>query len=237
MTGGPKTPRHVLEGASRDATLLPPLSEAALAEFQRRLVAPLPADIADLLRYASGFRRAGQGEVSFTGVSGAGFAEALPVAVTLLSDDAGNFWAVDVNRESGAWGAVFFASHDPPVLVIQAPDLATFLLQVLQPEETVLKLALEHIRTVAAMRIWKEDPWVVPMDEARRAQDQAVAKFAAQLRDNFRVADLRAKEIGSGFSWGRAGPNAEVRRNGAELIFGVEQKAPSFLGRLLGRSS
>ena len=35
-----------------------------------------------------------------------------------------------------------------------------------------------------------------------------------------------ATEIGSGFSWGKAGPNAHIRRNGAELVFGVGQKAP-----------
>jgi hypothetical protein len=212
------------------------MSEQALAEFQRRLPAALPGAIADLLRYASGFHRAAVGDVSFTQIGGFGFAEALPVAVTLLADGAGNFWAVDVNRDGGgAWETVFFASHDPPVLAIQAPDLTTFLLQVLQPEETVPKHALEHIRTVSAKRIWKEDPWLVSVEEARRAQNPTLATFARQLPDTFRVADLRAKEIGSGFSWGRAGPDAEVRRNGADLIFGVEQKAPGFLRRLLAR--
>ena len=36
-------------------------------------------------------------------------------------------------------------------------------------------------------------------------------------------------EPASQLSWALAGPNSEVRRDGAELLFGIEQKAPSFL--------
>ena len=73
------------------------------------------------------------------------------------------------------------------------------------------------------------------MQEARQAQDGAVAKFSEQLPENFGVADLRSKKVGSGFSWGKAGPRADIRRNGAELIFGVELKAPGFLSRIFSR--
>jgi hypothetical protein len=86
------------------------------------------------------------------------------------------------------------------------------------------------------MRIWKADPWLISARDARTVQDPVVSNFAGQLPENFRLADLRSREVGSGFSWGLAGPNAEVRRDGAELLFGVEQKAPSFLKRVLTRT-
>src|SRR5689334_8432785 len=52
----------------------------------------------------------------------------------MLPDGFGNFWVVDVDPETGVWGAVFFACHDPSVIVVQAPDLATFLQQLLDPK-------------------------------------------------------------------------------------------------------
>jgi len=32
---------------------------------------------------------------------------------------------------TGAWGAILFVCHDPPVIAIQSPDLSSFLSQVL----------------------------------------------------------------------------------------------------------
>jgi len=54
-----------------------------------------------------------------------------------------------------------------------------------------------------------------------------VSSFARQLPDNFGLADLRPREVGSGFSWGLAGPNAEVRRDRAELLFVLSRRRTS----------
>ena len=96
---------------------------------------------------------------------------------------------------------------------------------------------LDYVRNAATTRIWRDDPWLVSVQDARLAHDGAVSKFAEQLPDNYRVADLRSRKVGSGFSWGKAGPRADIRRNGAELVFGVEQKAPGFFSRILSRRS
>jgi cell wall assembly regulator SMI1 len=232
------TSKRVLESFSQRVTLMPGPSREEIAEFQERLPGPLPDDIKELLGYSAGFHLSSVGSVHFTGTNtDFQFANALPFAVTLLADGSGNFWVVDVNSKSGAWGAVFFVSHDPPVVVVQAPELKTFLSQVLDPNEGNPKNAHDDVRKVAAMRIWKEDPWLISVRDARTVQDPVVSNFAKQLPENFGLADLRSREIGSGFSWGLAGPNTEVRRDGAELLFGVEQKAPSFLKRVLTLTS
>jgi SMI1 / KNR4 family (SUKH-1) len=233
--GAPNTSKQVLKKFSQRVTLSPGLSREGIAEFQKRLPGPLPNDIRELLGYSAGFHLASVGSVHFAEATDSQFTKALPFAITLLADGSGNFWEVDVISKSGAWGAVFFVSHDPPVIVVQAPDLETFLWQVLDPNQSNPKNALNHVRKVGAARIWKDDPWLILVRDARTVQDPAVSNFAEQLPENFRLADLRSKEIGSGFSWGLAGPNTEVRRDGAELLFGVEERAPSFLKRALTR--
>jgi hypothetical protein len=171
--------------------------------------------------------------VLFTGSGDVGLS-VLPYPIPLLGDGCGNFWVVDVSS-SRAWGTILFVCHDPPVIAIQASDLASFLEQVLNPGGITTENTLEYVRNAATTRIWKDDPWLVSLQDARQNQDSAVSEFAEQLPENFRVADLRSMQIGSGFSWGKAGPNAGIRRNGTELIFGIEQKAPGLLNRIFSR--
>ena len=127
--------------------------------------------------------------------------------------------------------------RDPSVIAIQAADLACFLSQVLDPGGSDSENTLAYVRNAATTRIWKDDPWLVSVQDARVGHDAVVSKFAEQLPDNYHVADLRSREVGSGFSWGKAGPRADIRRNDTELVFGVEQTAPGFLARMLSRRS
>ena len=57
---------------------------------------------------------------------------------------------------------------------------------------------------------------------------------AAGLDDRFLFVDLRAPEIGMGFSWGRYGPRTQVRRDGDERLFAYArpEKKPGLRGRL-----
>ena len=135
------TPKQTLEKFSSRVTLNPGLSEEEIARFQAQLPGALPLKIRELLVYSSGFevaseqllksRRVGDTtRVLFTGSGGVGLS-ILPCPVALLGDGCGNFWVVDVNP-SGAWGVILFVCHDPPVIALQAGDLADFLGQVLR---------------------------------------------------------------------------------------------------------
>lgn len=230
-----QTPKQITEKCYRAATFFPGLSEQELSQFRRELGGLIPNEIEELLLYSAGFAHKPQGTVCFTGHEGFGFEEAFPLSVALLPDGCGNFWVIDINPESGAWGSVFYVCHDPPVIVVQAPELGVFLSQVLDPNYSKPKNALNFVRKEAAMRIWGEDPWLISAHDARLAEDAVVSAFAKRLPDNFRIADLRSKKVGSGFSWGLAGPNTIIQRCGADLLFGVEQKPPGFLRRILTR--
>jgi len=208
-----RTPKQILENASRLVALLPGLSEQELAQFRKQLGGSIPADIEELLLYSAGFDYKPIGTARFTGTEGFEFVEVFPRSVPLLPDGFGNFWVVDISPESGEWGCVFYACHDPAVIVVQAQELGTFLSQVLDPSPSNPRNTLNYVRKEAVTRIWKDDPWLVSVHDARSIEDPVVSSFARQLPDNFGLADLRPREVGSGFSWGLAGPNAEVRRD------------------------
>lgn len=227
--------REVLENHARFTTLLPGLSAQELGQFRKQVGGSIPADIEELLVYSAGFEYKPVGTVRFVGHEGFEFVAVFERSIPLLPDGCGNFWVVDISPESGAWKSVFYACHDPAVISIQAPDLSMFIAQVLAPNESNPKNALNYVRNEAVPRIWKADPWLISVHDARASRDPVVSSFAEQLPENFRVADLRSREIGSGFSWGLAGPSTEVRRARTELLFGVEEKAPSFLKRILTR--
>jgi hypothetical protein len=228
----PMTARETLEAARRDQQieLLPPVTTGQLTEFQRLVETPqMPPEIVELLRFASGFESNAFGTVDFLGrnMSVETFFRSAPI----LADGCGNFWIVDLASDEGAWGPVLFWSHDPAVAVIQASNLADFLQQILDVGRAGRPDALTFVRKVSSRRIWSDDPYLVPVSEARAQGDRIVAAFATTLPNSFSVADLRQVEIGSGFSWGRG--DADVRRDGARLLFGVERKK-SFIQRLTG---
>ena len=231
------TPKELLERFSQSTTVTPGLLEREIAQFQQQLQSPIPDEIRQLLLYSTGFDSKPFGTVRFTGHEGFELAEVFPRSVPLLPDGCGNCWVVDVNPQDGAWGSVFYACHDPSVIVVQARNLVTFLSQLLDPSKSEPKDAVHYVHEEAVRLIWKDDPWLVSVQDARLDQDGVVSKFAEQLPDNFRVVDLRSMKVGSGFSWEKTGPDADIRRNGTELVFGVEQKAPGFLSRIFSRRS
>src|SRR5450755_1617875 len=135
-------PKLILEEYSRRVSLLPGLSVEDVAGLQKTLGAPLPDEIVELLTYSAGFDLAsmrGIGDliqIRFNGASAFDFSQALPCSIALLNDGSGNFWTVDINLKNGEWGPIFFVSHDPPALAVQAPDLATFLSQLLARDDS-----------------------------------------------------------------------------------------------------
>src|SRR5207248_8144512 len=88
------TPREVLERFRRGATLMPGLSDEEIGRLQRRISAPIPEPIRELLRYAAGFQLPSVGSVQFTGAGTVDLPGALPESLALLADGSGNSWVV-----------------------------------------------------------------------------------------------------------------------------------------------
>ena len=225
----------ILHGFSSSVTLMPGLSEEELKSFEARRPGPLPPAIKDLLAYTAGFEMesvqlakqkrtqlSDTVSVLFKGSGTFGF-DVLPNAIDVLGDGCGNFWLVDVTS-CGDWGTIMYVCHDPPVIAVQAASLVDFLLQLLQPGRGEPPNALRFVRDQAVAHIWKRDPWLMSAHNAKLSADAVIRGFADQLSDEFCVADLRPREVGSGFSWGKAGANTQLKRAGSDLIFGIERK-------------
>jgi cell wall assembly regulator SMI1 len=229
-----ETAKQILQTFSNQVALMPGLSKEEIDRFEGRLYS-LPDEVRELLSYSEGFRLPSMGSLRFTGVAGFELVAAFPASVALLADGCGNVWVVDINVGDGSWGAIFFVCHDPPVLVLQAPNLEDFLLRIFQnngssAEKTVKRVLEEHLN-----QIWRRDPWLVSVDIARSSNDILLRSFAERLPNNFSIVDLRSRQVGSGFSWGASGPDTGIRRAGAELLFAVERKPRRFLNRIFSR--
>lgn len=243
------TPKKVLEAALRERfvdgygeeirlELEPGLSDE-IEEIADRLPAPLPAEVRELLRRTSGFDFPFSEileTVSFTGES-FGLEEIFPTAVQIARDNFGNAWIVDVHPDTGLWAPVFYVCHDPPAAIIQSPDLATFLDEVLNLGRPGRRSALAEVHEETADAIWTDNPGLIPVAEALESSDPALCAFAADLPDGASLADLRAGTVGSGFSLGLHGPRTVLRRHGSERLFAsiAPEKKPGFLARLFGK--
>ncbi len=77
-----------------------------------------------LLRYSAGIESPGR-RCSFDG-DGPGD-RPLAGSIPIMSDETGNYWTIDTAFDPSRLGPVFFVCHDPPVIVYQSHDLASFL--------------------------------------------------------------------------------------------------------------
>jgi SMI1 / KNR4 family (SUKH-1) len=235
-----QTPWEILQSALRETLtdagrtpleirLLPPLSQGELAQLETELGRKLPADLRELLVLCRGFEFSPVGTVDF---SGGEMSVAIPfAAIPVLPDGSGNFWVVDIEPEERS-GSVMFWCHDPAVMVIQAPTLSEFVQQALGIGRPGHSDPLTFIKEERSRQIWADDPYLVRAAEARESADPDLAAFATELSGDFYIADLRKREIGSGFSWGRT--DSDVRRFKDKLIFGIEKKT-SLFGKLFRR--
>jgi hypothetical protein len=117
------------DGLEDRLELMPPLTDQELAAFEGGLPCRPPSEIRDLLKSARGFSGVLDG-LSFSGVPhGLGAEEISRHGISLAGDGAGNFWVVDLTSDSRSWGPIFYACHDPPVVVYQAEGLSHFFIQ------------------------------------------------------------------------------------------------------------
>lgn len=115
---------------------------------------------------------------------------------------------------------MFFVSHDPPVIAVQAHSLEAFLNQVLETRTTTDDNPLFHVKEHDVDWIWQSDPYLISLQDALSSGDDLIAHCAKQLGDGVSIADLRDADIGAGFSL--RGLETIVRRCGSLPIFAVK---------------
>jgi hypothetical protein len=207
------------KGEVPNLVLEPGLSVQDLAAFEAQLPGPLPLPARELLAFCSGFHFEPLGFIDLVGEVNAALEEILPCGRTILVDGSGNQWVIDIHPGSGLWGAIFYVCHDPPVLVVQASNLAQFLDQVFDLRRQSRRGAIEWVRREVVPGIWAVDSLSKPAESLREVVDSQLATFARELPDGWMIADLRNLEPGQGFVWGRNGPATLLRRSDSHLLF------------------
>ena len=214
------------DGLRSEFRLLPPLSKEELAAISGKVPCPIPQDIQELLMFASGFEGTWTEQISFAPVHGFfGFEKVFPHAVELANDGAGNYWVVDLTKESQCWGPIFFACHDAPVIVYQANDLLHFVREVVREGSRPWRSEIGDVRSRFSDQIWNDNPGVLSFSHCVNSSDQELKSFAESLDETWLFVDLRNPLLGDGFSWGRYGPKTNVQRFGEKRIFAYQKKS------------
>ena len=211
------------DGRVLPLTLKPGLDAAALERFSARLGLPLPLEIRELLSYAQGFDFPPVDRVDFCGREVFEFRSVFPRGIVLAGDGFGNSWVVDVDPVMGGWGPVFFASHDPPVVVLQSPNLGLFLQELFNLGRPGRPSALERVRGEASASVWRERSGAIQRTEAARSDDADLAAFAVSLPEHAEIYDLRQFAEGLGFALGNTG---KCIRHASLRLFALENKPP-----------
>lgn len=199
--------------------LRPGLRAEESAALQNRYSVPLPGELLALLTETAGVE--GLLDLDLTGTRHlVEMPDLLPAPHPIAADGFGNVWLLDLTPDTTEAAPVFFFSHDPPVLLYQAPDLATFVDEALKQFEPRHTSLVDSVRRDHGRHVWGSRPGAMSRSNAIASGDHALRQFAQRLEEGWTLVDLRQREIGGGLAWGRYGPRTQLARCGWERIFG-----------------
>jgi hypothetical protein len=215
--------------------LLPGLSREELEDFARQLPCRIPGEIAELLGACRGFYGTVE-QVDFTGRDLMFEFEAVfPFGLPIAADGYGNFWVVDLHPATTEWGPIYFACHDAPVILYQADSLEQFLSELFRMFKPPHRSLVDDVHEDRIAHVWRTNPGVLSYEQCLHSDDPVLSAFARELDSSFQIIDLRRAKPGEGFSWGRYGPRALVKRFGTHAVFAYQKRKGLFF-RLFGRA-
>jgi len=227
------------DGNTDVVRLLPPATTAEIAALEASLPAPLPADVREALAFTKGLANGPIERLSLIDPDPGGFGleDVFPHAHAIGHDGFGNYWVVDLLPSSRAWGPIFFACHDPPVVAWQCATVEEFVRAAVQLERPGPRSPIDVVHENVVTALSKRDPDALSHDAASVSTDPLLRELARVCGPEYLVVDLRAPVLGSGFSWGRWGPRTRVRRCGEHRVwaYAPPEKRPGLWSRLLGR--
>lgn len=212
-------------------TLAPGLAASEIRALEESIGVPLPDELRALLAHTAALDGV-LTAVEFTGTE-AGFEllDVFPAGLPIADDGFGNSWVVDLTPGAREVAPVFFACHDPPVILLQSPSIGHFLHEAFRLYVPPHASLVDDVHEDRLFDVWGRNPGVLTRAEALESGDEVLARFAAALDDGFSIVDLREAPIGMGFSWGRHGPRTQLRRHGDDRVFAYA-RPPRRRGRL-----
>lgn len=224
------------DGNPVTVSLLAGMSDGEIEAAELELGSAYPPAVRQVLTRARGISGV-LDQVDFAGaMDGQALDDLFPQTATIAHDGYGNFWAVDLLRENGGWGPIWFLSHDPPVALLLCDGLAGFLDELRRMHSPPHASLIDEVHEDRLFRVGSSHPGAIPVDEAAVSDDPELAGFAANLGPGWTIIDLREAVPGMGIAWGRYGPRTELRRHDDLQLFAY--RAPDkrgLLERLRGR--
>ncbi len=207
------------DGDEVEFELAPALPRAEIERLADEVGAPLSGELRALLERTAGIDGGPLQTIDFTGRSLSFEAEeTFPSGLPIAGDGFGNFWILDLTPDDVETAPVFFACHDPPVILYQSPDIGDFLHQAFRMLVPPHASAVDDVHEDRLFNVWRDNPGTLE-HSAALASDERLSTFAAELDDRFTFVDRRSPPVGMGFSWCRYGPRTAVRRHGHERLF------------------
>ena len=216
---------------------LPPVAPSRIAALARQ-AGGIPDELDELLAITSGLQF-GPYLLGFSG--GLKVAESpppghspwrlFPRRLQLGNSDGGMRCFADLGRPHLPTAPVFGLSPAPPVVVLLAPSIASFLVSVARAMpakgdgsewdfDPFSAIANGQLRQAGAHR---SDVGVHSEGQVRRLADPVLTAYQAQLPSRTRICDLRTLEPGSCFAWADRRQVNQFHRHPGELIFGLTE--------------
>jgi len=223
------------DGEEVEVDFLPGLQQSELDAIEKNIGASLPVDFSEIAK-ACGVIEGFLEPLDFSGVPFE-MPEAFPHGHAFAGDGYGNFWVVDCLSLQEETSNIYFVCHDAPVILYQCDGIETFLSELVREFTEPLSSLIHAVHEDTIAEVWKTNPGTVSRFEAIDSPDASISAFAEQLDERFVLVDLRNASPGEGFSWGRYGPQTELRRYGEERIFAYAQpqKEPGLFARIFAR--
>jgi cell wall assembly regulator SMI1 len=229
---------HLVDEDGHESTLelLPPATEAEIAEAEAAFSVPLPTELREAMRVTAGFANGPIESLGFLDHAGFGMDDVFPNAYPLGHDGFGNYWVLDLLPDQDECGPVFYACHDPPVIALQSASASAFVREVVALHQPGSRSPVDVVHEDVTSAIWASNMGLMSYADASASNDRVLRDFAAGFAPEAVFADLRTPKVGDGFSWGRFGPRAEWTRAGAHRLWAiVPPERRGLLSRLFGR--
>ena len=205
------------------------LTEDELKFLKTKFPANRIADeLLEILRETRGWDGYGLDSAYFDSIDEFGFTELVPHSITLGHDGFGNCWVLEI-KDNGDLGKIYYACHDPAVLVIYCDTLNEFFKSLEEFYKNPGNNYLNDVHEKVVMDIWSTNPNTVDIADFRKGNNEFSVFLNEFTDNNWVVADLRQKTKKDGFAWGRFGSNQFTKRHPKELVWVIKKKKKGLL--------
>jgi hypothetical protein len=197
------------DGDPVELDLAPALRETEIKALEADIGLALPSELRQVLRHTGGID--GIEPIDFTGRESFEMDWIFPSGFPIAADGFGNFWVVDLVPGETEAAPVFYASHDPPVILYQSPNIAHYLRETFRlyaPPHTSL---VDDVHEDRPFDVWRKNPGTIDQPTALASEDELLRDFAGTLDERFSLVDLRRRRSG----WvSRGADTATAQRSG-----------------------